>query len=128
MRLTVHPVITYTISDEMVSGEAYNRYGFNFPVVTEDTTATKKEITPFGCDSTVRLNLRVIPLPEIDVDNNGVLCGGSSVELWVTNTSDYYAPTYLWYKDGVALTAETGSTLMVHYPATGSYHVVVRPK
>ena len=65
LRLTVYPEGTYMISDEMFAGEAYKKYGFDFPVVTQDTIATQNLKNSARCDSTVILNLKVNEIPEI---------------------------------------------------------------
>ena len=59
LKLTVNPVTTNIISDEIEAGADYNNYGFQFPNVKKDTTDTKYLQSSLKCDSTVILNLKV---------------------------------------------------------------------
>ncbi len=53
--------------------------------------------------------------------NDIVLCGGSSAIINIDNFPDEVA--YIWYKDNVVITGQTGPSLMVNQ--TGSYYVEV---
>ena len=68
LQLTVNPVITNIISDEIEVGVSYQKYNFNLPPITtpKDTTAYQYLVSLHECDSTVVLNLRVVcPTPTV---------------------------------------------------------------
>jgi len=62
LKLTVNPITTYIISDEIEVGEPYHKYNFSFPPfnTAKDTTAYQYVTSSLNCDSTVVLNLRVV--------------------------------------------------------------------
>ena len=59
LHLTVNPIVSTTINDEVNQNDTYNRYNFNLPNVTQDTVVVRNLTSELGCDSTVTLNLKV---------------------------------------------------------------------
>jgi len=78
LKLTVNPVITNIISDEVRRDSAYNKYNFDFPKVTKDTTATQNLTSSLGCDSTVILNLKANDLCQLQSTLSINICDGDS--------------------------------------------------
>ena len=86
LRLTVNPVTTNIISDEIEVGEAYNKYNFNLPPITteKDTTAYQYLASSQECDSTVVLNLRVVCPPPTDSVASVTICAGETLNFFGT--------------------------------------------
>ena len=66
------------------------------------------------------------PPPAIQATNNAVLCADANVMLYITNGNVYGATaTYQWYKEGVPLTGETNTYLIVDESGFYSIEVIV---
>lgn len=61
--------------------------------------------------------------PNVMVDGNTTLCASQTAELYIDNTMDFEACTFQWYKNGVAISGSTQSTIIVSQ--TGDYSVAV---
>ncbi len=109
---TVYPVYTSTTNAEICAGETYTFYGKTlFAPGLYDTTFN----TINGCDSVIKLNLSVNPLPDIRVYTPVYsICEGDSVEAMLTSPSSFAG--YQWYKDGVPLPNETNNHLVIKQP------------
>lgn len=101
------------------SGETYNWFGKEYyNAGTYDSTFTNVA----GCDSIVRLNLTVNPLPNVATKGAMALgiCEGSSTKLsLVTSESNV---TYQWMRDGYPVSGQTNYFIEASLP--GRYKVV----
>jgi hypothetical protein len=61
--------------------------------------------------------------PTVEATNNGVLCNGSNVMLYVANQDDYTDPTYQWYRNATLLNGATSAYYITS--VTGTFTVVV---
>lgn len=69
LKLTVIKIQTTTLSDTVVEGASYQKYGFDIAKVTSNSTTFKKTlVSKDGCDSIVTLNLTVKEKPSQDPD------------------------------------------------------------
>ncbi|MDR2917244.1 MAG: T9SS type A sorting domain-containing protein [Tannerella sp.] len=88
LHLTILPSYTETISETICYGESYNGNGFSIPMQVEAGvfTFTNPLITENGCDSTIYLELTVLPEAGESIDT--VVC-----EVFEWNDSIYTAST-----------------------------------
>lgn len=69
LSLKVHPLKDTALYDSVCAGEIYNGFeGFAFAGITRDTTARIVLPAKEGCDSTVILSLKCLPLPVKNVE------------------------------------------------------------
>ena len=63
LHLIVHDLNTTVLHDTLCLGENFSKQGFNVtPATAGDTVITRMVKTPYNCDSTIVLNLRVNPV------------------------------------------------------------------
>lgn len=108
-----------TTQYEICAGQTYNWFGRDlFAAGNYDTLLA----TTMGCDSFLRLQLLVNPLPNMTIKGsaNVEICENSSTILALASPEGNV--TYQWYKDNAALAGETASELTVTQP--GKYKVV----
>ncbi len=105
LKLHVKPVYKNIISDEVLQNGAYNKYNFNFPKVTQDTTAIKNLVSSAGCDSIVTLNLTV----EENIINPPPPCYNV-----ITNLTDAICQYQPYYNYGFNLPVQTVSGKFTH--------------
>lgn len=108
-----------TTQMEICAGTTYNWFGRDlFKAGNYDTLLN----TTLGCDSFLRLQLKVNPLPDVVLKGatNVEICAGSSTQLALANPAS--GTTYQWYRDGAPLSGETGAQINVS--TEGTYNVV----
>ncbi|KAA5533354.1 T9SS type B sorting domain-containing protein [Taibaiella lutea] len=101
------------------SGETYNWFGKEYyNAGTYDTTFTNMA----GCDSVVRLNLTVNPLPNVATKGAMALgiCAGSSTKLSLITSEPNV--TYQWMRDGYPVSGQTN--YFIEASEAGRYKVV----
>lgn len=107
-----------TTQVEICAGTTYNWFGRDlFKAGNYDTLLQ----TTLGCDSFLRLQLFINPLPNVTIKGsaNVEICDGSSTILALANPES--GVTYQWYKDNVPVSGETGSQIVV--TQAGKYKV-----
>lgn len=99
-----------TVQYEICAGQTYNWFGRDlFKAGNYDTLLQ----TTMGCDSFLRLQLFVNPLPDVTLKGSldVQICAGSSTILSLANPESNVE--YQWYKDNVPVAGETGPTISV---------------
>ncbi len=99
-----------TTQHEICAGTTYNWFGRDLFAPGNYDTLLKNNM---GCDSFLRLQLFVNPLPTMNIKGsaNVEICEGSSTILALASPQS--TATYQWYKDNIALPGETSSQLSV---------------
>lgn len=122
--LTVFPTDTIIKYDSICAGDSILFAG---SIYYEGGIHAKSFINEFGCDSTMILNLKVIPIPDIAIDiyPKPWLCKGDSIQIkaysQINNVQSYY-----WSFNGATLVK---SSILPEGPYTyayndsGTYHV-----
>jgi gliding motility-associated-like protein len=107
-----------TTQYEICAGTTYNWFGRDLFKAGNYDTLLK---TVMGCDSFLRLQLFVNPLPNVTIKGspNVEICDGSSTILALASPES--GVTYQWYKDNVPVSGETGSQIVVSQ--AGKYKV-----
>jgi gliding motility-associated-like protein len=107
-----------TTAVEVCAGSTYNWFGRELYMPGPYDTLLQSNM---GCDSFLRLNLIVNPLPNVVIKGSATvnICEGSSAVLELKNPQDHV--TYQWYKDGAPVAGETGPAITAS--AAGSYKV-----
>jgi gliding motility-associated-like protein len=108
-----------TTQYEICAGQTYNWFGRDLFAPGNYDTLLK---TVMGCDSFLRLQLFVNPLPVMTVkgSTNVEICEGSSTILSLVSAEN--GVTYQWFKDDVPMPGETSSQLSV--TQAGKYKIV----
>lgn len=107
-----------TTQAEICSGTTYNFFGRELFAAGNYDTLLK---TTMGCDSFLRLQLVVNPLPKTAIRGswNVEICQGSSTFLSLAEEES--GITYQWYRNDIAMAGETGYRVSVTLP--GDYYV-----
>lgn len=107
-----------TTSVEICAGSTYNWFGRELYMPGPYDTLLQSNM---GCDSFLRLNVIVNPLPNVVIKGSSTvnICEGSSAVLELKNPQDHV--TYQWYKDGAPVAGETGPAITAS--TAGSYKV-----
>jgi len=77
-------------------------------------------------DATVRVTIIINTPPVVDIEDNQIVCldiNGNTTETILLTTGLSASFTYVWERNGVVLTGETSSSLLVSLP--GTYKVTV---
>jgi gliding motility-associated-like protein len=121
--ITIHESYISGTTDtiEICNGETYSFFGkYYYSTGLYDTTfATVK-----GCDSTLVLNLKVNPLPNmlLNTGNAAGVCPGSSTTLSLAQPEA--STTFQWLRDNQPVSGETGPSYKVS--EAGMYEVAAR--
>ena len=132
-------VMLYVTNPEDFDGLAYQWYKDGNPItgatlsyyLTNEEGMYHVEVLDGGC-SMVSNGMEVqpreeetfdYPRPLVEVTNDGVICDGANVMLYVSNSEEFEGLSYQWYKDGVLQVGATHPYLVVSEP--GIYHVEV---
>ncbi|AOM80088.1 hypothetical protein BFS30_24755 [Pedobacter steynii] len=109
----------FIINKTICKGDSYTFYGQTlFSAGTYDTVISGNAL---ACDSSITLNLNVIPLPDMaTMPPDASLCVGDSIWLRVNNPDANVS--YQWYKESTALNGETGGSILAK--DAGVYTVV----
>lgn len=107
-----------TTSVEICAGSTYNWFGRELYMPGPYDTLLHSTM---GCDSFLRLNVIVNPLPNVVLkgSSNVQICDGSSAVLELKSPQDHV--TYQWYKDGSPVAGETGPAITAS--SAGMYKV-----
>jgi len=126
LKLLVHPVDVNTISDIDTIGNYYNKFGFDLGILTEPGIITETFYSQSlnGCDSTVILNLRVVPLPCLDtlMKFSASICEGENYDFYgeMLTEAGEYTKSFL-----TAAGCDSTFLLTLAVEDFGSYAVVV---
>lgn len=116
--IVILPTDLTQINVALCQGETYNFFGKEYYATgVYDSLFTNTS----GCDSVVRLNLTVNPLPDVTIKGfkDLEICDGDSVR--VALETPEASSTYQWLKDGSAIAGATYPEIMLH--DAGDYRV-----
>jgi gliding motility-associated-like protein len=122
--VTILPTQSTTINDSICSGDTIHFAGISY---NKEGVYSRKFINQYGCDSVSTLNLKVIKIPEVQIDEypKSKICKGDTVSILATNQKNNVIE-YYWNFDSTLLAdipEYAQGIYTFHYPDTGKYNI-----